>query len=324
MYENGLTPAITGQPLEIKKKVDNEVYVLVTENPQDTATKPLYVMRKEDVFDNIFQGININEQNFNSPTYNNSYQDIIPSGWYGMPDMSLINCDTPDYWMVEFFVNPDTDDTKGGIQRLTSFDGIQFIRIGDKGAWGKWQLISNEPIGIISPALFKSNVGNTMGWLPMNGLTYTKSQYPRLYEVIKDIYGAADGLSFTLPDLSGKYISVDNNKKGESDNWKMPDISDKIGILAGKGDNKTLFRNNSVRTGELFQVERGDDTLIPYLSDDAIESPMVGDPIVTKGLTNYLKIDLNEKLSNEHVGDKIIPDTFYVSNYYIYAGYPQN
>jgi microcystin-dependent protein len=56
------------------------------------------------------------------------------------------------------------------------------------------------------------------GWLVCNGARVSRSQYPRLFNVIKTMYGSIDSETFNLPNLIGNYIKGDTQsaKSGES------------------------------------------------------------------------------------------------------------
>lgn len=306
----------------------NNYKILVVENPTSPLKRNLYYIDKEDLITNIIKDLNITEEIFNTPTFDTSYQDIIPNTWKGLPDLSLIGEKYTDNWLIEYRKNPNTEETINGTQIATTYTGRKFIRYGINNIWQRWQLISGSiPFGMITTMIVPSNnrSGNNLGWIPLNGFSHNKKKYPQLFECIKE-YVQSDTNSFTLPDLTNQYLSVDSDKNiGKKLEWTLPDISDEIDFTAGKINKTKIIRTDKKRTNQLFQVNRRDDTSTPYLSDDTIIQPDTGAPIEGdgSGLTQYLKLDLVEKIGNDHIGIKVTPDTFCTSNYYIYAGYPQ-
>lgn len=331
MQEGSLNPSITGQTLKL---VNESIFegssplVLVVKKIGNTPEE-LYAMRKEDFFTGVFQDMDISQKIFEDPLFDTSYQDLIPGTWTGLPNMSLIGMDSPQDWIVQYFRNPNINEwkTKGGAQIVKCDLGIEFIRYSKNQTWGPWQLVSSNPFGLISAGLFKNNVTNNLGWLPLNGVSYAKSKYPELWKVLEGKV-ASDDLTFTLPNLSGNYLSAPSAGKevGTFDTWKVPNVTDRIGLISGASASTTLFRDKNKRVGKLFQVEREDDTTQPYLSDVVVVNPVTGDPIEGdgSGLTSYLKFDVEEGYGSEHVTlNNLIPNTFY-TGFFIYAGYPQN
>lgn len=328
--ESSISPSVVGQKLKEVTKEDfqnTSPYVLVIRNLAESGVQELFIMNKEEFYEGAFLDKDITQEIFNSPLYDTSYQDLIPGNWVGLPDMSLIGLDQPNEWLVQYFRNPNINEVTGGTQILKCMNGIEFIRTGINKKWTQWQIISSNPYGLITAGLFKDRLTNNCGWLPLNGVSYAKSKYPQLWKVLEGKV-TSDTLTFTLPNLNDKYISTTNNdgKIAKFDTWKLPDITDRVGLLAGSESLISLFRDSSKRSGKLFQIEREDDTTPPYLNSNVVVNPVTGDPVVGdgSGLTNYLKLDLKEAVGETHVGVNILkPDTFYVSNFYIYGGYPQ-
>lgn len=326
-----ISPGIIGSGIKQATLSMNETSnykILVVEEPTSPLKRNLYYIDKEDLMIGAVNDLDISEEIFSTPTYDYSYQDIIPNTWAGLPDLSLIGETYTDKWLIEYRKNPNKSETINGTQIATTYTGRKFIRYGVKNVWQRWQLMSGSiPFGAITTMLVPSNnrAGNNLGWIPLNGFSHNKKKYPQLFECIKE-YVTSNDSSFTLPDLTNHYISVDNDKNiGKKIEWTLPDISDEIDFISGRLDKIKIIRTDAKRSGKLFQVERRDDTLTPYLSDDTLIYPNTGAPIEGdgSGLTQYLKIDLPEKIGSSHIGLKVSPDTFCTSNYYIYAGYPQ-
>ena len=328
---NNVSPGVVGNAIKkatTKVVEDNNMKVLVVKNPEDPITRDLYYADKEDVLAGFYKELDITEAVFNNPKFDTSYNDLIPGTWKGLPNMNLLGESYNGNWVVDYHRNPNKTEDMNGTQIVTSFTGKRFIRYGLGGVWQRWQLLSSTPFGQITTMLIPNDKKplNNMGWVPLNGFTHNKKKYPDLYEKIKNVV-VSNADSFTLPNLNDKYLtqSGDDNKTGTFKGWTIPNIDDEIGFIAGAENYVRLIRAEGERDRGLFQVDRRDDTTTPYLNKNSIINPITGDPIVGdgSGLTTYLQIDTEKKLGADHVSDKVAPDTFYVTGYYIYAGYPQ-
>lgn len=60
----------------------------------------------------------------------------------------------------------------------------------------------------VPPGTILAFAGQTAppGWLPCDGTSYPRTQYPDLFQVVGTQWGAADGTSFNVPDLRGKFL----------------------------------------------------------------------------------------------------------------------
>lgn len=325
-------PHLVGNPLEeatAKQLNNNEIYVLGVKDPQ-SPMQALYCINKENLFAGSFQDIDIDENTFNNPVFETSYQDMLPNDFSGLPDLSRIGVKSYTLpWMVDFRRNPNFKEVINGVQFVTTLSGIKFMRFGTSGVFSPWQLVTDRVIGAVTHIMIADDVKqegyNYMGYLPLTGMTYTKKQYPDLYALLKDKV-TSTATTFTLPDATNKYISASPDNAMKTAEWTMPDLTDNIDFIKGTTKDKALIRE-MVEANKLFKVRGKDDstTASSYL-DDAIfkeikdGKPQVGDD---SGLTSELKLDLAGKIGQEHIGTKVSPDTLYVSNAFIYAGYPQ-
>lgn len=325
----GQFTTVTGQQIQVISAKDlngKSPYVLCLAGPMDKGNTQLYLLSKEELYKGAFVDKDISEEIFNTPNYDSSYQDLIPGNWGGLPNMSKIGVNTPSEWIINFYRDPAN--TGRGTQVIKTVEyGIEMIRTSRDNIWSEWQIINSIPFGSIISGIFKDRVNNQLGWIPLNGVSYSKKMYPKLYEILKDKV-VSDANTFTLPNIQDHYYLGTSNEDGaigKLEPWKIPNKTDKIGVLAGAEEIIRLFRDNSHRPNSLFQIEREQDSTVPYLKSDIIELNQTGEPIVGdgSGLTNYLKLDFAEGFGADHVGNLLQPNTFIVSNFYIYAGYPQ-
>lgn len=328
MLNTGL-PHLIGNPLEEKtyKELNpNQIYVLGVKDPQNPLGQQLYCINKENLFQGAFLDIDIDERIFNNPLYETSYQDVLPNQFAGLPNLALIGITNYTLkWAVDYRKNPVFQENDAeGMQMVRTFDGIAFVRYGVRGQWGRWQLMNPSfPFGMINHMIVAQHQANKnyMGWLPLDGQSYTKAQYPDLYNILQGkVQTTAE--SFTLPDAREKYLSAKPDNAGQTAQWQTADISDTVDIV--KGEFKSLFKP-MIDTGKLFKVTNKDnsDTTMSYLDDNVVLD--INDATAIKGdsLTSELKVDLPSKLGQGHVSDKVRPDTVWTSAAYIYAGYPQ-
>ena len=320
-------PHLVGNPLEevTSKQLNNtEIYVLGVKNPQSPLNS-LYCINKENLFSGAFQDIDIDENTFNNPTFETSYQDMLPNDFQGLPDVSKIGVEYKLQWLVEFKRNPNFAEAINGAQFVTTLSGIRFMRYGISGVYSPWQLVTDRVIGSLQYMIANDNGTNYMGWLPLTGMEYARQQYPDLYALLKDKVTSTDN-TFTLPRAKGHYLASSDDKVGQISDWTMPDLTDTIDLIKGTTKDKSLVRE-PVDVNKLFKIKGKDDstTASSYLDDNVIKEAKDGNPTVgdDSGLTSEIKLDLKNKIGDEHVGDKIMPDTFFASNLYIYAGYPQ-
>lgn len=320
-------PTLIGNPLQevtAKQLVGKNIYVLGTTNPQ-SPTRTLYAINKENLFAGAFQDLDIDENIFNNPNFETSYQDMVGHQFTGLPDLTRICAgDYMDPWLVEFKRNPVLTENIQGVQIVSTLTGIRFMRYGKDGVFSAWQLDTGNVIGALQHMIVSDTVSglNYMGWLPLNGATHSKDHYPKLYEILKNKVTTTD-TTFTLPDGRGYYLgAAENGKAGTSAVWTMPNITDTVDLV--KGLSKSLFKSMT-EDKKLFKVSIKDNSTstMSYLDDAVIKDTQTGDANPTEGLTNELKLDLENKIGKEHVGDKVMPNTIYSSNIYIYAGYPQ-
>ena len=70
--------------------------------------------------------------------------------------------------------------------------------------------ITDMPFSNVLPAgIMMAYAGTTTpaGWLPCDGRSVLRSDYPNLFASIGTTYGAADGLHFSLPDMRGRIVA---------------------------------------------------------------------------------------------------------------------
>lgn len=314
-------PHLVGNPLPevtAKQLNENEIYVLGVKDPHN-PNNSLYCINKENLFARAFQDKDIDEGIFNNPTFETSYQDVLPNNFTGLPDLARIGIDNYTLpWTVEFRRNPVFSETINGVQFVTTLSGLRFMRYGVSGVFAPWQLVSDNIFGALQHMMIDKT--NYMGWLSF-GSTYTRKEYPDLYDLLKNkVTSTAD--TFTLPNARGHYIA--SGDAGKTKAWAMPDLTDDVGFV--KGLSKSLIRNK-IEVNSLFKIKNKDnsDTANTYLDDAIFKEVKDGNPTVSDdgGLTSELKLDLAGKIGAEHIGDKIMPDTIFSSGLYIYAGYPQ-
>ena len=80
--------------------------------------------------------------------------------------------------------------------------GSVYHRYYADGVWSSWQRHTNEMAGEI-----KMWAGNTIpnGWLLCDGSEVSKTDYPKLYEAIRNSWGVPNSSSnFKLPDFTGR------------------------------------------------------------------------------------------------------------------------
>lgn len=322
-------PTLVGNPLKemtAKQLVGEEIYVLGCLNPREPI-RDLYCINKENLFAGAFQDLDIDENVFNDPTFETSYQDILPNTFKGLPDLSRISITYNKPWLVEFRRNPIFNTEENGIQIVSTLTGIRLVRYGLNGVFTKWQLYGSDVIGAMQHLIVPGNAEglNYKGWLPLIGSTYPKDYYPELYELLKDKVNKTDNI-FTLPDAREHYLSANKDKAGQTAAWTLPDITDTVDFVKGMNKRESLIKP-MVDVKKLFKVKGKDNsnTTMSYLEGSVIKTINTGAPVTGdgSGLTSELKLDLANKIGQEHVGNKSMPDTIFSSNLYIYAGYPQ-
>lgn len=322
-------PHIIGNPLEeigAKQLDSGEVYVLGVKNPH-SAAQALYCINKENLFAGAFQMLDVTDEVFNNPLYETSYQDLLPSTFNGLPVPSRIgiaNYTLP--WLVEFRRNPNMKETLNSVQYITLLPSTRFLRYGLNGVWSPWQLLHGT-IGALQYMMTTADVKqqdyNYMGYLPLTGMTYTKQQYPDLYNLIKDkVTSTAE--TFTLPDATNHYVASNDTNAGKVQEWKLPDFSDTVNFAKGTTKDKTLFKEVT-DAGKFIRVSNKATTTSSYLEDNIFKNLDTGDAQTgdNSGLTAELKLDLANKFGANHVGTKLEPNTFFASCLFVYAGYPQ-
>ena len=77
--------------------------------------------------------------------------------------------------------------------------------------------VTNPPGAILAFAGMKA----PDGYFECNGSRVSKADYPELYSVLGDIYGASDSTTFVLPDLRGEFIRGWTNGKTNVDAGRM-------------------------------------------------------------------------------------------------------
>lgn len=325
-------PHVAGNPIEeatAKQLNNNEIYVLGVKNPQ-TPMQSLYCINKENLFAGAFQDIDVDENVVANPTYETSYQDMLPNGFTGLPRLEFVGIKTYTLpWMIEFRRNPNFSEEINGAQFATTLTGIRFIRYGVSGVFSPWQLAGDRIIGslqhLITSEDFKQEGYNYLGYLPLTGMTYSKKQYPDLYALLKDKVDST-ATTFTLPNAMGAYVAGSDTRDGKVADWTMPDLTDVVDFVKGTTQDKSLIRD-MVDVNKLFKVTGKDNstTASSYLDEAIFKEAKDGSPTVgdASGLTSELKLDLAGKIGAEHVGAKVMPDTFFASCLFIYAGYPQ-
>lgn len=102
---------------------------------------------------------------------------------------------------------------------------------GSRDAWGsKWNdnadkidaavkansdAIKNIPPGVPSGAMMYFGMETPpAGWLKCNGASLSRTTYAALFAAIGTRYGAADGNSFSLPDIRGTFLRVLDDGRG--------------------------------------------------------------------------------------------------------------
>jgi microcystin-dependent protein len=61
---------------------------------------------------------------------------------------------------------------------------------------------------------FAGSASPDTGWLPCDGTSLLRADYPTLFTVIGTTYGSADGTHFNLPDLSGRVVVASGSGSG--------------------------------------------------------------------------------------------------------------
>lgn len=108
------------------------------------------------------------------------------------------------------------------------------------------------PLGSILPYGADSSSLRSSDWLPCDGRSLSKEDYPLLYSKIGYTWGGA-GNNFNLPDLSGEFLrGIDRAGKRDPDHSSRVDKDGRIvgAVVGSYQEDKTKLPDNKFRTNE--------------------------------------------------------------------------
>jgi len=117
---------------------------------------------------------------------------------------------------------------------------------------------SSIPAGTVQPFAGEYSVV-PQGWLPCDGSEYQKTDFPDLYEAIKNAWGE-NGTKFRVPDLRGQFLrgvdgtsGVDPNKTIRTAKYTGGNTGNNVGSFQGdafQGHSHLVYTGGNVTTGQ--------------------------------------------------------------------------
>ena len=116
------------------------------------------------------------------------------------------------------------------------------------------------------------------GFLLCNGQEVSRVTYARLFNVIKEKFGAGDGVTtFQVPNLVEKFIEGTESSVGQTLNAGLPNIAaDFTAYTYQNGSPSGKMRSSIINTNQVQSGGGGDRTFVTFNLDASIDSDIYG------------------------------------------------